>query len=154
MPKKKGGKKKGKKEEKTKEVLPLDHKHPGFECLYLGDKELQTYGFKTGDGLLDVVPFKTLKKEDILEDISFKGKMCAFHAFTAVIEAYAESDILFVWDPDEAKEADCNFYFCANEEALSAEQQRLGISADGMGMDLEEIQRLKAEEEEAERQRE
>jgi len=158
MPKakgKKGGKGKGKKGDKNetpKEVKVSSH--PGFECLYLGDKELQTYGFKTGDGLLDVIPFKTLKKEDILEDISFKGKMCAFHAFTAVIEAYAESDILFVWDPDEAKEADCNFYFCANEEALSAEQQRLGISADGMGMDLEEIQRLKAEEEEAERQRE
>lgn len=150
--KKKGGKGKNADKEDVKDVKVS--KHPGFECLYLGDKELQTYGFKTGDGLLDVVPFKSLKKEFILEEVSFKGKMSAFHPFQSVVEQYEESDILFVWDPDEAKEAECNFYFCVEAEALNAERERLGISADGMAMDLEEIKRLKEEEEEAERQRE
>jgi len=151
MSKKKGGKKKGKKVEK-KEVLPLDHKHPGYSCLYLGDKELQTYGFKTGDGLLDVAPFQSLTKAAMLEEISFKGKMCAFHAFQSFIEGYPEEDVLFVWDMDEEKEKDCNFYFCHTLETRNVEQERLGIADGAMAMDAEEIARKK-EEEEAEQRR-
>merc|ERR1712228_814588 len=123
-------------------------KHPGYSCLYLGDKELQGYGFKTGDGLLDVTAFKTLKKNDIIEEIKFKGKMCAFHPFTDIIEKYENEDILFVWDPDEEKEAECNFYFCTNIETFEFEKTKLGISDDGLAMDPQEMIRKKQEEEE------
>merc|ERR1712048_758406 len=110
---------------------PKVSKHPGFECLYLGDKELQGYGFKTGDGLLDVAPFKLLQKTMIMEEINFKGAMCAFHPFKNVIAEYPLEDILFVWDADEAMEADCNFYFCSSRETYEAEKEKLGVSADG-----------------------
>eukprot|EP00484_Ammonia_sp_Unknown_P022624 CAMPEP_0197023826 /NCGR_PEP_ID=MMETSP1384-20130603/4466_1 /TAXON_ID=29189 /ORGANISM="Ammonia sp." /LENGTH=1061 /DNA_ID=CAMNT_0042452103 /DNA_START=67 /DNA_END=3252 /DNA_ORIENTATION=+ len=149
------GKSKGKSKKKdnkkeTEKEAKVDQ-HPGYGCLYLGDKELQTYGFKTGGGLLDVAAFKTLKKADILEEISFKGKMCAFAAFKEAIEQYQNEDVLFIWDPDEAKQAECNFYFCTNAETFESEKQRLGISDDGLMMDEEEMKRLKLEQEEEER---
>jgi len=46
---KKTEKKKGKGKVKEEAVVPVkEDKTPGFGCLYLGDKELQRYGFKTG----------------------------------------------------------------------------------------------------------
>ena len=113
----------------------------------MGDKELQGYGFKTGDGLLDVASFKTLKKSVIIEEIDFKGAMCAFHPFKAVITDYPNEDILFVWDPDERKEADCNFYFCSTPEVYEEERTKLGITEDGQAMDAEEMKKKKEEEE-------
>lgn len=139
-----------KKDTDTKKEDNTD-KHPGYSCLYLGDKELKGYGFKTGDGLLDVAPFKTLKKLDIIEEIKFKGKMCAFQPFHSLIEKYENDDILFIWDPDEQKEKECNFYFCHTIQTFEIEKKRLGISDDGIIMDPEEIKRKKEEQEEQRR---
>eukprot|EP00485_Elphidium_margaritaceum_P006079 CAMPEP_0202699586 /NCGR_PEP_ID=MMETSP1385-20130828/12809_1 /ASSEMBLY_ACC=CAM_ASM_000861 /TAXON_ID=933848 /ORGANISM="Elphidium margaritaceum" /LENGTH=1114 /DNA_ID=CAMNT_0049356565 /DNA_START=30 /DNA_END=3374 /DNA_ORIENTATION=+ len=160
MPKaSKTSKSKSKKEDKAKKdagkekEVKID-KHPGYACLYLGDKELNGYGFKTGDGLLDVAAFKTLKKNDILEEIQFKGKMCAFAPFRECIENYDKEELLFVWDADEQKEAECNFYFCTTTQTLEAEKQRLGITDDAMsGLSAEELQRIQLEKEEQERQK-
>jgi len=138
---------------KSEAEKPKVSKHPGYECLYLGDKELTGYGFKTGDGLLDVAPFKILSKNMIIEEIDFKGAMCAFHPFKSVIAEYPIDDILFVWDPDEIKEAECNFYFCSTTEQFEAEKIKCGITGDGKTMMNAEDMQKKKEEEEKERQR-
>lgn len=147
---------------KSKEVAaPVkqekEDKHPGYGCLYLGDKELQRYGLKSGDGLLDVIEFKMIEKSFILEEISFMGKMSAFEPFKEKFEKFEGESFLFVWDVDEEKEPECNFYFCCSMETLNSEKERLGISGDMDGADgaqrkskeeIEEEERLKREEEE------
>eukprot|EP01084_Bolivina_argentea_P316034 547726_1 len=78
--------------------------------------------------------------------------MSAFQPFLSVIETYENEDILFIWDPDEEKQSDCNFYFCTAIDTFEAEKSRLGISDDGLAMDPEEMAQKK-EEEEQERKR-
>eukprot|EP01084_Bolivina_argentea_P159591 277931_1 len=80
--------------------------------------------------------------------------MCAFHPFREVIEKYSESDILFIWDPDEEKEAECNFYFCNILETFNEQKEKLGISEDGLAMDPEELKRKQQEEEEERKRKE
>jgi len=75
----------------------------------------------------------------IVEEISFMGKMSPFEPFKEQCQvcnsnslnhihtnqkpkkpknkkSFEGEEFLFVWDPDEEKQEDCNFYFCLTPE--------------------------------------
>ena len=107
----------------AKEEEVVSDKHPGYGCMYLGDKDLQRIGLKSGDGLLDVLPYKMVNRQEILEQISFMGKMSVFEPHKQKFEGYDAEEVLFVWDPDEEKQPECNFYFCHSTDALNETMQ-------------------------------
>ncbi|ETO30542.1 hypothetical protein RFI_06581 [Reticulomyxa filosa] len=100
-----------------------ESRHPGIGCLYLSDKELNRYGLKAGDGLLDVYPHKYIEKTFIIEEIEFMGKMSAFEPFKTVFQSFEGDKFLFVWDPGQTVQKDCNFFFCYNQQTLQEQQQ-------------------------------
>jgi len=138
-----------------KEKAPKEHPdHPGYCTLYISDADLKKYNMKSGDGILDIKAYKFVPIIQILADIKELGKICLFEPLKAWFEIYKSvgEDVLFVYDGDEEKEADMNFYWPNNKETF--EKTKIDIGAvpgmeDQKKPDLEELKRQ--EQEEAER---
>jgi len=132
---------------------PKDHPdHPGYCCMYVSEADLIKYNMKTGDGILDIKSFKFLPIDTVLDDIKELGKICLFEPQKGWFEHYKAEvgeDVLLVYDENEEKETDMNFYWPNNRETL--EKTKVDIGAiPGMEEqkkpDLEEQKRIEEEE--------
>jgi len=130
---------------------PKEHPdHPGYCTLYISEADLKKYNMKSGEGILDIKPFKFIPIATILDDIKELGKICLFEPLKAWFEQYKSlgEDVLFVYDGDEEKEVDMNFWWPNNKETF--EKTKIDIGAvpgqeDAKKPDEEEKKRLEEE---------
>jgi hypothetical protein len=70
----------------------------GICALFLRGVTAEKYGFKTGEGVMDLVDHLFIKKEDIAKEIQTLGVMSDFEPAKKIIDACTLEDVLFVID--------------------------------------------------------
>jgi len=71
---------------------------PGVLPLFLRGVTAEKYGFKTGEGIMDLVDMLLLKKEELTKEIQGLGVMSDFEPGKKQIDSYPGDEILFVID--------------------------------------------------------
>jgi hypothetical protein len=75
-----------------------DHPPDGVLPLFLRGTTAEKYGFKTGDGVMDLVDYLHLKKDDLVKEIQTLGVMSDFEPAKKQIESFKGESLLFVID--------------------------------------------------------
>jgi dynein intermediate chain 3, axonemal len=88
---------------------------PGICPLFLRGVTAEKYGFKIGEGVMDLVDHKILIKEDVMKEIQGLGVMSDFQPAQKQIEMCPGEDILFVIDK-ESKYGEV-FLLCFTQES-------------------------------------
>ena len=71
---------------------------PGIQPLFLRGVTAEKYGFKTGEGVMDLVDMRLIKKEDVQKEIQGLGVMSDFEPAKKQIDSYPGEELLFVID--------------------------------------------------------
>ena len=71
---------------------------PGVLPLFLRGVTAEKYGFKNGEGIMDLVDMLLIKKEDVMKEIQGLGVMSDFEPAKKQIESYPGDEVLFVID--------------------------------------------------------
>jgi hypothetical protein len=87
----------------------------GIFALFLRGVTAEKYGFKTGDGVMDLVDHLFLKKDEIMKEIQGLGVMSDFEPAKKCVESCFGDDILFVID--KAQKYGETFLMCYTEES-------------------------------------
>ena len=74
---------------------------PGILPMFLRGSTAEKYGFKTGEGVMDLVDSKLLNKEEVMKEISTMGVMSDFEPAKKQIEASPGEDLFFVIDKQQ-----------------------------------------------------
>jgi WD40 repeat protein len=117
---------------------------PGISPLFLRGVTAEKYGFKTGEGVMDLVDHMLLKKEDVVKEIATLGVMSDFEPARKNIESYPGDELLFV--VDKTQKYGEIFLLCYTEEARSDFMRSIQEAQDAI-----EAQRRAEEEAEAAR---
>ena len=70
----------------------------GIFPMFVRGVTAEKYGFKTGEGVNDLVSYLLLKKEDITKEIQTLGVMSDFEPAKKYVDSYSGDVILFVID--------------------------------------------------------
>lgn len=116
----------------------------GIFPLFLRGATCEKYGFKTGEGVMDLVEYKLIPKDDLLKEIQGLGVMSDFEPAKKNIESYPGNEILIIVDKEQ-KYGEI-FILCYTE---AAKEQFLAEVREK----LEAIEAQKREEEEIENAR-
>lgn len=121
---------------------------PGVLPLFLRGVTAEKYGFKTGEGIMDLVDMLLLKKEDVMKEIQGLGVMSDFEPAKKQIDSYPGEEILFVVDKKQTYGE--VFLVCfteaSKEEFLSkVREEQEAIEAQKRAIEEAEIARLAAE---------
>lgn len=73
----------------------------GVKPLNLSNKQMDTYGLKTGGGRKDTVQHKVFKRDEMLDDAAKFGIYSAWGNVKKDIEAYPEEEMVLVADGPE-----------------------------------------------------
>ncbi|MES1911231.1 MAG: hypothetical protein MHM6MM_003699 [Cercozoa sp. M6MM] len=95
----------------------------GVEPIFLTEKGLLRHDMKTGDEIYDVVAFKIIPKQAILDEVQEIGFVSDFHPQRTKFAKYAGENVLFVFDPESVYEQ--NFYWVSTPELFESELVRL-----------------------------
>lgn len=87
----------------------------GIHPLFLRGVTAEKYGFKVGDGIMDLVDHLYLKKEDILKEIQLLGVMSDFEPAKKSVECCPNEDLLFI--VDKGQKYGETFLLCYTEES-------------------------------------
>lgn len=87
----------------------------GIYPLFLRGVTAEKYGFKIGEGIMDLVDHLYLRKDDILKEIQTLGVMSDFEPAKKSIELCIGDDILFIVDKNQKYGE--TFLICYSEEA-------------------------------------
>ena len=71
---------------------------PGIMPLFLRGVTAEKYGFKTGDGVMDLVAHLYIKKEDVVKEIATLGVMSDFEPAKKAVDSCTCENLLFVID--------------------------------------------------------
>jgi hypothetical protein len=74
---------------------------PGIFPIFIRGVTCEKYGFKTGEGVNDLVEYKFLRKDDLMKEIQGLGVMSDFEPAKKHIEGYVTEEILFVVDREQ-----------------------------------------------------
>jgi dynein intermediate chain 3, axonemal len=116
----------------------------GIFPLFLRGATCEKYGFKTGEGVMDLVDYKLIPKEELMKEIIGLGVMSDFEPAKKNIESYPGTEILIIVDKEQ-KYGEI-FVLCYTEAAK--EQFMIDVREK-----LEAIEAQKREEEEIENAR-
>ncbi|KAM5256212.1 dynein axonemal intermediate chain 3 [Ctenodactylus gundi] len=123
--KRKGGQKKsapGKKKQKqvtpdNEEEEPVNMEsmgHPEIYPLVLTTKTQEIFNCRVDEDVTDELPYKLIKKEDILEDFQNRAAVSDFYPVKKIIQEYPGDEILLVYDKEF--KYGLNFYIIGTEE--------------------------------------
>ena len=120
----------------------------GITPLFLRGVTAEKYGFKTGEGVMDLVDHLILKKEDVMKEIATLGVMSDFEPAKKHIESCPSEELLFIVDPLQ-KYGEI-FLLCYTEEARndftkSIQEAADAIAAQKQAEDEAEAARIAAE---------
>lgn len=91
---------------------------PGVLPLFLRGVTAEKYGFKNGEGIMDLVDMLLLKKEDVMKEIQGLGVMSDFEPAKKQIDSYPGEEVLFVIDK---KQVYGEVFLCCYTEAAKEE---------------------------------
>ncbi|KAG8437221.1 hypothetical protein GDO86_008065 [Hymenochirus boettgeri] len=95
---------------------PLCMGHPDYIIpLVLTSKTQEIFHCRVDEDVTEEMPFKLLKKDDIINDLKARAAVSDFHPFKILITEYPGNELLLVFDKDFKYGQ--NFYFVATEEA-------------------------------------
>jgi dynein intermediate chain 3, axonemal len=117
----------------------------GIFPLFLRGATCEKYGFKTGEGVMDLVPYKLIPKDELMKEIQGLGVMSDFEPAKKYIESYLGNEILIIVD----KEQKCGEIFAICYTEATKEQYLNEIKEQ---LDAIEAQRKEEEEIELARQ--
>ena len=71
---------------------------PGIFPVFLSGKTTSKWGFKTGEGVMDLVDHIFVEKAKIMDEIQLMGKMSDFEPARKYLDQITEENALFVID--------------------------------------------------------
>lgn len=87
----------------------------GVYALFLRGVTAEKFGFKTGEGVMDLVDHLFIKREEIVKEIQTLGVMSDFEPAKKAVDSCTGEDILFI--VDKAQKYGETFLMCYSEEA-------------------------------------
>ena len=103
---------------------------PGILPLFLRGVTAEQFGFKTGEGITDLVDSLVVAKEKIMEEIIKMGVMSDFEPARKQIESYPGEDLLFVID--KTQQYGEMFLLCYTEEAREEFDRKVREQAEAL----------------------
>lgn len=91
---------------------------PGVKPLSINNKQMESYGLKTGPGRKDTVMNQVFIKDVMLEEVAKLGFYSAWNDIKADVQAYEGTELLVVADHEEKYGE--NWYICLTEAAKEA----------------------------------
>mmetsp|Transcript_34732 Transcript_34732/g.56249 ORF Transcript_34732/g.56249 Transcript_34732/m.56249 type:complete len:143 (+) Transcript_34732:352-780(+) len=95
----------------------------GVEPLFFTSTSQEIFRIRTGEDVTREHPHRYIPKQDILNDIQFRGVISDFHPVKDRVKEYPGDELLIVYDDENIY--DQNFYLCVTLEAKEAEIKRL-----------------------------
>ncbi len=117
---------------------------PGILPMFLRGVTAEKYGFKTGEGITDLVDSILIPKAKILDEITVMGVMSDFEPAKKHLEAYPEDEVLYVID--KGQQYGEMFLLCYTVDARQEFERKVREAAEAI-----EAQKRAAEEAEAAR---
>ena len=87
----------------------------GILPLFLRGATCEKYGFKTGEGVMDLVNYKLIPKEDLMKEITGLGVMSDFEPAKKCLDSYQGEEVLITIDKEQ-KYGEV-FLLCYTEQA-------------------------------------
>ena len=115
---------------------------PGILPMFLRGVTAEKYGFKTGEGIQDLVDSLIIPKAKIVDEITMMGVMSDFEPSKKQLEAYPQDEVLFVID--KSQQYGEMFLLCYTVEAREEFEAKVREAAEAV-----EAQRRAEEEAEA-----
>eukprot|EP01038_Epipyxis_sp_PR26KG_P004926 gene4926-6893_t len=120
----------------------------GIFPMFVRGVTAEKYGFKTGEGVNDLVSYLLLKKEDITKEIQTLGVMSDFEPAKKYVDSYSGDVILFVID--KTQKYGETFLLCYTDEAKEDFMKSITENEEAMREQLLAEQRAEEERKAAE----
>ncbi|XP_076976534.1 dynein axonemal intermediate chain 3 isoform X2 [Tamandua tetradactyla] len=88
--------------------------HPEIYPLVLTTKTQEIFNCRIDEDITDKLPYKLIKKEDIIEDLLNRAAVSDFHPVKKIVQEYPGDELLLVYDKDF--KFGLNFYLIGTEE--------------------------------------
>mmetsp|Transcript_31475 Transcript_31475/g.45303 ORF Transcript_31475/g.45303 Transcript_31475/m.45303 type:complete len:879 (+) Transcript_31475:10-2646(+) len=115
----------------------------GIHPIFLRGVTCDKFGLKTGEGVLELVDYIDLKKEDVMKEIQVMGVMSDFEPAKKIIDSITGDKILII--TDKGQKYGETFLICYTEDARN--DYLKGILEAQQAIELQRLEELRLEEE-------